>query len=222
MPAQRVLDFRQSDSSVTVRAYRKSDVHLDIAAAPMLVFPKTLLEFQRMFPTEEACAEYVLSMRWPKGFFCSACGVVDAWRLDLAVPGLRPADLADRRHGHAQEQAAAHRLVLGRLSGGLAFERHLGPAAPKAARPRELPNRLADLRQATPGDGRSAAPKALRHRRGRRGLDPLPHQERAGQRRPTGSGASRGRRAWRQTCGAGRSPSTSPCWTTRPSALRPR
>lgn len=31
----------------------------------MLVLPKTLLEFRRMFPTERACAEYVLSMRWP-------------------------------------------------------------------------------------------------------------------------------------------------------------
>lgn len=36
--------------------------------------PKTLLEFQHMFPNETACADYVRSMRWPDGFFCPSCG----------------------------------------------------------------------------------------------------------------------------------------------------
>ncbi len=38
-------------------------------------FPKTLLEFQRLFPDEAACAAYLEQIRWPEGFGCPACGV---------------------------------------------------------------------------------------------------------------------------------------------------
>lgn len=38
-------------------------------------FPRTLLEFQRAFPDEEACAAYLEAVRWPDGFVCPACGV---------------------------------------------------------------------------------------------------------------------------------------------------
>lgn len=40
--------------------------------------PKTLLEFQRMFPDEEACYAYVMEHRWPQGFHCPHCGGVGA------------------------------------------------------------------------------------------------------------------------------------------------
>jgi len=36
--------------------------------------PKSLLEFQRMFPDEQACADYLKAARWPKGFICPVCG----------------------------------------------------------------------------------------------------------------------------------------------------
>lgn len=38
-------------------------------------FPANLLEFQRMFPDEEACRRYLELMRWPSGFTCERCGV---------------------------------------------------------------------------------------------------------------------------------------------------
>lgn len=47
----------------------------------MLAFLKTLLDFQGMFPTERACAEYVLAVRWPDGVFCPACGAAEVWHL---------------------------------------------------------------------------------------------------------------------------------------------
>lgn len=37
-------------------------------------FPETLLDFQRMFPDEKACAAYLEDLRWPDGFACPACG----------------------------------------------------------------------------------------------------------------------------------------------------
>ena len=36
-------------------------------------FPKTLLEFQRQFATEQACADYLFASRWPDGFRCPRC-----------------------------------------------------------------------------------------------------------------------------------------------------
>ena len=39
--------------------------------------PATLLEFQRMFSDESACAAYLEAVRWPCGFLCQACGIHD-------------------------------------------------------------------------------------------------------------------------------------------------
>jgi len=38
-----------------------------------LPFPKSLLEFQKLFPDDAACAKYLESVRWPDGFICPAC-----------------------------------------------------------------------------------------------------------------------------------------------------
>lgn len=38
--------------------------------------PRSLLEFQRAFPDEAACADYMERVRWPDGFACPSCGVV--------------------------------------------------------------------------------------------------------------------------------------------------
>lgn len=42
-------------------------------------YPKTLLEFEKRFNTEQACREYLLQIRWPEGFQCSHCGYRKAW-----------------------------------------------------------------------------------------------------------------------------------------------
>ena len=34
----------------------------------------SLLEFQEMFSTEEACREHLFQLRWPEGFNCPRCG----------------------------------------------------------------------------------------------------------------------------------------------------
>lgn len=37
-------------------------------------FPRSLLEFQRHFPDESACAAYLAAARWPESFVCPDCG----------------------------------------------------------------------------------------------------------------------------------------------------
>lgn len=44
-------------------------------------FPKTLIEFQRRFSTEEACEAYLAECRWPDGFSCPRCAHGTAWHL---------------------------------------------------------------------------------------------------------------------------------------------
>jgi len=40
---------------------------------------RSLLEFQREFSTEEACAQHLQRMRWPDGFSCPRCDHNEAW-----------------------------------------------------------------------------------------------------------------------------------------------
>ena len=42
-------------------------------------FPGNLIEFLDRFPTEEACLEYLCTVRWPEGFVCPRCGTRDGW-----------------------------------------------------------------------------------------------------------------------------------------------
>jgi transposase-like protein len=42
-------------------------------------YPKTLLELERRFATDEACREYLFRLRWPHGFVCPRCQGGSAW-----------------------------------------------------------------------------------------------------------------------------------------------
>lgn len=44
-------------------------------------YPKTLLEFEQQFGTEEACIGYLFKLRWPEGFRCPRCGCPEAWSM---------------------------------------------------------------------------------------------------------------------------------------------
>jgi hypothetical protein len=47
----------------------------------MAHFPRSLIEFQRRFPDERACAWYLAQARWPDGFRSPACGHDKGWEL---------------------------------------------------------------------------------------------------------------------------------------------
>jgi len=42
-------------------------------------FPKTLIEFEERFATEQACREYLVHVRWSEGWRCPACDHDKAW-----------------------------------------------------------------------------------------------------------------------------------------------
>lgn len=42
-------------------------------------YPKTLLEFENRFKSEEACFDYLFKLRWPEGFECPRCEHRKAW-----------------------------------------------------------------------------------------------------------------------------------------------
>lgn len=42
-------------------------------------YPRTILDFESRFATEEACHEYLVQLRWPDGFRCPRCGHRSSW-----------------------------------------------------------------------------------------------------------------------------------------------
>ena len=34
---------------------------------------RSLIEFQKEFPDDEACAKHIVAQRWPDGFVCPQC-----------------------------------------------------------------------------------------------------------------------------------------------------
>lgn len=43
-------------------------------------YPRSLVEFENRFSTEAGCSEYLMTLRWPKGFICPHCGDGAPWR----------------------------------------------------------------------------------------------------------------------------------------------
>jgi transposase-like protein len=42
-------------------------------------YPRTILELEERFATENACWEYLIKIRWPEGFVCPRCGAARYW-----------------------------------------------------------------------------------------------------------------------------------------------
>jgi len=55
-------------------------------------YPRTILEFEQRFATEEACREYVVQLRWPEGFCCPRCGHREGWIMKRGVYWCRQCD----------------------------------------------------------------------------------------------------------------------------------
>jgi transposase-like protein len=51
----------------------------------MKLYPVDVIDFQDMFPTEEACCEYLTIIRWPDGFVCPTCEHKSAWKLKQGI-----------------------------------------------------------------------------------------------------------------------------------------
>jgi hypothetical protein len=44
-------------------------------------YPKTLMDFERRFATDEACRDYLGALRWPEGFVCPRCQGKKGWKM---------------------------------------------------------------------------------------------------------------------------------------------
>jgi len=48
-------------------------------------YPRTLMEFEARFGTDEACRDYLSELRWPGGFVCPRCGGREAWTMERGL-----------------------------------------------------------------------------------------------------------------------------------------
>lgn len=51
----------------------------------MIIYPKNVVELMDLFPTEEACLEYLSLIRWPDGYVCTRCDGVDVWKMSSGL-----------------------------------------------------------------------------------------------------------------------------------------
>src|SRR4030067_2489467 len=48
-------------------------------------YPRTLIEFEQRFTSEEACRQYLFQLRWPDGFRCPRCQHEKYWSTDRVL-----------------------------------------------------------------------------------------------------------------------------------------
>ncbi len=48
-------------------------------------YPRTLMEFEARFSTEESCRDYLFQLRWPEGFRCPRCSHEKAWPIGTTL-----------------------------------------------------------------------------------------------------------------------------------------
>lgn len=51
----------------------------------MKLYPVNVIDFQDMFPTDEACYAYLKLVKWPDGFVCPYCHATKAWELQRHI-----------------------------------------------------------------------------------------------------------------------------------------
>lgn len=58
----------------------------------MQEYPQTIIEFRERFATEEACKDYLETLRWPHGFLCPQCDQKRAWEMRRGLYWCRNCD----------------------------------------------------------------------------------------------------------------------------------
>jgi len=48
-------------------------------------YPRTLLEFEQRFSSDQACRDYLFRLRWPDGFHCPRCQHQHAWQTERGL-----------------------------------------------------------------------------------------------------------------------------------------
>jgi len=48
-------------------------------------YPRTLMDLEKRFASEQGCREYLFALRWPEGFVCPRCGERSAWAMSRGL-----------------------------------------------------------------------------------------------------------------------------------------
>lgn len=51
----------------------------------MKLYPVDVIDFQDMFPTEQACYDYLYLIKWPNGFSCPRCQYTKNWKMEKHI-----------------------------------------------------------------------------------------------------------------------------------------
>src|SRR5512143_2119442 len=179
----------------------------------MFDFPRSLLEFQRRFPDERACAAYLADVRWPDGFRCPACDRDKEWELatkaftwECAGCGKQTSVTAGTvMHGSKVPLVAWFwaAYLMATHSNGI-----LRPASAETTGARFVQDGVAALRQASPRHGGARPPAAERPGGDRRDRNSAAQQGRSargrpGPQRPRQDARRRRRRGARPSAGPG-------------------
>ena len=187
--------------------------------------PDSLLAFQHMFPDDDACAAWLIEMRWPDGFVCPACGHEKGWALRRKAHTFECAGCRRQTSVTAGTILHASKLpltvwfwaayLMATHSNGISalqLQKQLGIGF--------LPQRLAARPQAARQHGRPRAQPVVGLGGNRRGQPSIPDQRRSSHRRartqprrqdasssaPSNSGTETSQAA----CGWPKSPPTAP------------
>src|SRR5258708_37606704 len=136
-------------------------------------YPRTLLELERRFSREEACAAYLGSLRWPRGWVCPRCAGQAAWSVATCPLALWPVPIRDvdhRGHDLSGQSSAADDLVPRHVAGNQPEEPHQPFGTTAGVGPGELQDRLGHAPQIAAGDDPSGPRAIAGHRGGGRGV----------------------------------------------------
>ena len=94
------------------QAAREADeAGMDVLQRDDLTFPRSLPEFQRLFPDDTACAAYLEKARWGDGFVCPHCQTAGEPFRFTSQPGVAAALPAAQDAGPAGEAERLSRCL---------------------------------------------------------------------------------------------------------------
>ena len=111
-------------------------------------YPRTLLELEKRFSSEEACAGYLAALRWPAGWSCPRCAASEGWtvRRDRWLCGHCRYEMSVTAGTiFSGQPSSPDDLVSRYLAGNQPEERHQRPWSPARVGPGELQNSLGDV-----------------------------------------------------------------------------
>src|SRR5271157_5388990 len=126
-------------------------------------YPANMADFMDMFPTEDACLEYLSIVRWPDGYKCLRLLEEGSWPFHL--PRMRVRGFSAGRHVVSGHPQTAPLMVSGDVVCGEPEKRRQRAGAAKGAGPGQLSHRMGMVAQAAPRYGSSRPQQAIRHSR---------------------------------------------------------